>query len=316
MYYKTVKQFNVLCGLILLLAISCHYDNKQNTSRIDKRNFSISDTLSIDKIIIENRSLKKIKLQRKNNKWSLNDSLIARQGQINLLLKTIKEMRIKQPVARSALKNVTKRMGIQNTKVDFFKKNKIIKTIYIGGETADQLGTFMMIHGAKEPYVVHIPGFKGYLSSRFSCQERDWKDKKLFHKSIKSINYNIPSTQTYRSININTKQTQALQKIYCEDFITQTPNLDEIKQREPFMVITINTTNDNQQKLNCVRKLPVNKIKYQDHKYDRERFYGIINNNIMLIQYKQFEEFIKLNNITKEFTPWQNNNQKTLQAIS
>ena len=47
----------------------------------------------------------------------------------------------------------------------------------------------------------------------------------------------------------------------------------------------------NKQVLSCVRKKPVNKEKYKNNKYDQERFYGIINNTVMLIQYKQFQNF-------------------------
>ena len=108
-------------------------------------------------------------------------------------------MRIKHPIARSALENIIKRMSIQNTKVDIFQNNKQVKTIYIGGETADQLGTFMMIEGAKEPYVVYIPGFNGYLSSRFSCQEHLWRDKKIFHKKIKTAKYSLSEPKNIES---------------------------------------------------------------------------------------------------------------------
>ncbi len=71
-------------------------------------------------------------------------------------------MKIKQPVARSALKNVIQRMAIQNTKVEIFQNSKKTKTIYIGGETQDQLGTFMMIEGAKEPYITNLGSKFGY----------------------------------------------------------------------------------------------------------------------------------------------------------
>ena len=42
-------------------------------------------------------------------------------------------------------------------KLKFFQTTKKLEQFYVGGETADQLGTFMMLEGAKEPYVVHIP---------------------------------------------------------------------------------------------------------------------------------------------------------------
>ena len=127
-------------------------------------------------------------------------------------------MRIKNPVARSALNNVIKRMAVQNTKVTIYSNNGDMKTLFIGGETADQLGTFMMIDGAKEPYVIHIPGFNGYLSSRFNCKEDLWRDKKLFDNNSK-IYYNIQATNLNSSdpnqwIEIDASKVK---NTYCEN---------------------------------------------------------------------------------------------------
>ena len=123
--------FTILSMFFLLILIYNGIKNKNTTNslREDKSDFAINDTLMIEKIILENRSLEKIKLTRdnKNKTWILNDSLLANQHSINLILKTIKEMRVKQPISRSAIQNIIKRMAIQNTKVELFnmrKKNK------------------------------------------------------------------------------------------------------------------------------------------------------------------------------------------------
>ena len=297
--------------LILLIFIVINKNQSQSSLRFDKRNFAIEDTVSINHIILQNRNLEKITLTRdpQHNQWLLNDSIQANRYLINLLLKTIKEMRVKQPIARAALPNIIKRMAIQHTKVEVFQNNKKIKTIYVGGETQDQLGTFMMIEGAVEPYIMHIPGFNGYLSSRFSCKKELWRSKKVFERNMKTAKYRF--THELKMNDISNNNIENLKKIHCEAYLTNNDNfhINDIKQREPFFVITTITKENKTEELYCIRKKPVNKHKYDKHKYDRERFYGIINNTLILIQYKQFDNFIESEGIVDNFTPWKNKNK-------
>ena len=297
--------------LILLMLIFINKNQSKSSLRFDKRNFAIEDTVSINQIILQNRNLEKITLTRETdqNQWVLNDSIPANQYLINLLLKTMKEMRVKQPIARAALTNIIKRMAIQHTKVEIFQNDKTMKTIYVGGETQDQLGTFMMIEGAVEPYIMHIPGFNGYLSSRFSCKKELWRSKKVFEHNIKNAKYRF--INELKTNDIADKNIYNLKKIYCESYLTNNDNfnINNIKQREPFFIITTITKDNKTEELYCIRKKPVNKHKYAEHKYDRERFYGIINNTLILIQYKQFDNFIESEGIVDNFTPWKNKNK-------
>ena len=299
-----------ICFLTGLIIIGLRQNRNTSSIRVDKRNFSTTDTASVYQIILENRNLETIKLSRhiKKNTWILNDSIIANQYLIDLLLKTIKEMKIKNPIARSALPNIIQRMAIQNTRLEIFQNKKKPKVIYIGGETPDQLGTYMMLEGAKEPYVIHIPGFNGYLSSRFSCKERLWRDKKIFTNKIVSAKYILNNSMEMTSSYIIAKNIDELHTIHCESFLTSNTqfNTNEIKNRTPFFEIEIINKNGENEILRCIRKKPVNKEKYQDHKYDRERFYGIKDNAIMLIQYKQFENFLISESILDSFMPWKN----------
>ena len=81
-------------------------------------------------------------------------------------------------------------------------------------------------------------------------------------------------------------------------------NAEEIKNRLPFIRMKIIDKNNTIQQLYCVRKKPVNKPKYKNQKYDQERFYLILDNTLMLVQYKQFEDFSTKERIKKEFFPW------------
>jgi len=56
----------------------------------------------------------------------------------------------------------------------------LLKTIYVGAQTPDQTGTFMMIEGSSTPFVTHISGFVGYLTPRFNTHFIRWKSKEVF----------------------------------------------------------------------------------------------------------------------------------------
>ena len=65
----------------------------------------------------------------------------------------------------------------------------------------------MILENSSEPYVVSIPGFNGYLSSRFSCEENDWKDKIIFNYDKNEI----------ESVHLNYRDTIHSFKIYSDD---------------------------------------------------------------------------------------------------
>ena len=95
-------------------------------------------------------------------------------------------MKIKYPVSESMHNSVIKDLATQGVKLELYSGDKfLMKTIYIGGETADFLGTYMMIDGSERAYVVHLPGFNGFLSPRFNIDGRKvtsqiWRSRKIF----------------------------------------------------------------------------------------------------------------------------------------
>lgn len=300
---QRIIKYLVAIVLIVLIYLSYKTQNRSSSTRLDKKNFEVSDTSKIERIDLSNRNLQMVSLRRSVGCWTLNDSLFANQSSVNLILKTIKEMRVKNPIARSALKNVIERMGIQNTKVEIFSNNKKIKTIYVGGETADQLGTFMMLEGAKEPYVVHIPGFNGYLSSRFHCRESDWRDKNIF-RNLKKISYFNPTINRENNIKSkwSTTDSKYLKKIYCEKFL-DLKLFNDVVDRESFLIFRVIDDKDNEEFIYLKRKKPPNKEKYSMNKYDMDRFYALYKNNLMLVQYKQFNDFIASQKSLLNFIP-------------
>jgi len=293
-----MKKIIIIIFLIFITFFSCQ--NKKKLT--DRRDFSINNIDQIDYIEIKNKTPKAVFLYKKNKKWELKNGFPVSKEAIGYLLETIQDMQIKRPVAVKEKENILKRMSVQRTQVSIFSNGKNIKTIYVGGNTQDQLGTYMILNDSSEPYVMSIPGFNGYLSSRFSCEENTWKDKIIFNinkddiEKIK-INYrdSINSFQIHSKDSLSNQYFSNFQKISCEKFLKNTRdfNVEEIKKREPIFDVNIRLKTSEEIKLKAFEKKSSLKGRTKNKNYDTERFYGLFKDELILIQYQQFENILK-----------------------
>ncbi len=152
------------------------------------RDFNVEDTASVDRIFMVDKENNIVDLTKsKNGQWYVNDKYLAKKNNIQLLLKTLHRMRIKTPVAKAAEGNILKRLATKSVKVEVYSGNNLLKTIYIGGVTQNQLGTYALIKGSNRPFVIEIPGFRGYLSSRFTTYPISWRTTRVFYYNESQI---------------------------------------------------------------------------------------------------------------------------------
>lgn len=286
----------IILLFIIIIFFSCSQENLT-----DKRNFSIENIDVIDYIEIKNKTPKTVILKKENEVWKLKTGFAVKKEAINYLLETLRDIEIKRPIAVNEKENILKRMSVQRTKVSIFSNEKKIKTIYIGGNTQDQLGTYMILENSSEPYVVSIPGFNGYLSSRFSCEENDWKDKMIFNydkNEIESVHLNyrdtIHSFKIYSNDNISNKYFSYFKNISSEKFLKNNKdfNIEEIKKRKPIFDISLSLKNGEKIELIGFEKKSSLRGRTSIKNYDTERFYGLFNGELILIQYQQFKNIL------------------------
>ena len=188
------KNLIIILVIIVLSTIIAIVLSNQKTSTIEQ-NFHIEDTRSIKKIIMEDRDGYKSELEKKNDSvWMVNNEFEAAPKMINTLMETLRDMRVREPVARAAHANIIKQLSARHVRVDiytkghyinlgfikFFEREKFEKTIYVGNQTMDNMGTYMIVKGTELPCVVHIPNFRGYLSTRFDTDPDNWKPHTIF----------------------------------------------------------------------------------------------------------------------------------------
>jgi len=177
------KNRNAILIFTFLSIVAAYFifSRKEGTIRQELRDFTVEDTAAVDKIFLADKRGNQVLLERKSPaEWTLNGESRARQDGINLLLATVKNMEVRSPVGKAAQKNIIKNLAAEAVKAEIYQHGKLFKTIYVGGPTQDQLGTYMYLQNSTVPFIMHIPGFDGYLTPRFMVGTGDWKIKSIF----------------------------------------------------------------------------------------------------------------------------------------
>ena len=109
-----------------------------------------------------------------------------------MLLSTANKIRVKKPVSKAAFDNVISFIATSGVLVEFFQDDKMVMSYIIGSNTADHLGTYMILRDSKEPFVVHIPYLNGFLSPRYGIQANlidvmKWRSNLVFNLSLEQI---------------------------------------------------------------------------------------------------------------------------------
>ncbi len=198
------NRVTLIIALILLIAAGALFvTNSYTTLRKDSSDFAIEDTASVTKIFIADKNNNEVTLDRQaDGSWLVDGKYTVQQAKISSFLKTLMDIEVRSPVPLVARNNVITRMAVIAKKIEIyqvtprinifnrirlFPREKLTKVYYVGDVTQDNQGTFMLMEGAEEPYIVHIPGFRGFVSTRYSTVKADWRDYTVFHTPINEI---------------------------------------------------------------------------------------------------------------------------------
>lgn len=313
----------VVLGLVAVLLIR---GDKGGSIKTELKDFAVRDTAAVDKIFMVKKSNEQVLLTRgEDGRWLVNEKYVVRQDAIDLLLKTMTRLRVKAPVSQSAMDNVLKMLATRNTKVEIYSKGKLIKTYYVGGPTQDQMGTFMMLEGSSVPFVISIPGFVGYLSTRYFTEEEQWRSQILLEydfneiAGITSINHAMPEQSmllTQQDNRFSLKRlsdgavapvidTLALkffvsqfEKVACEFYADQMDQAvkDSLLSATPLHELIVQDTRGKITSIKAHRRPPMPQVDPNEPtpEYDDERMFALVNDDHwVVIQYFVFNPLFK-----------------------
>lgn len=189
--HKNLQLFYVLILVTAAAAGIRWYMSKNNTADLSSAqaaDFAIVDTAAVTRIVIADKDGETADLRREPGQryWSLNNRHLARKDAVDLLLKTFKRIAIKGAVTQAERPTVMRMLAGRAKKVEIFTEGNPapIKTWYIGTATQNHTGTYMLLETkagmADEPFITHMEGFTGFLSTRFFTDEREWRYTGVF----------------------------------------------------------------------------------------------------------------------------------------
>ncbi len=329
--------------LLTLLAVALLLTSRNGTMRQQENDFAVNDTSNITKIFLADKNNHTVKLQRLDEgSWKLNDKYAASSDLVPILLKTLLTIDVKAPVVKAARNNIIRALAVKSVKIEVYQEvyrinlfgriklfphEKCTRTYYVGDATMDNMGTFMLMEGSEEPYIVYIPGFRGFVATRYTAMEIDWRDHTIFSSKlpdIKSVSLQFSEKPEYSfSITNNNNRSFSLasltdsrplvrfdtlkvieylgsfRRINFESFLNDIPKKeqDSIKSLPPTFLITLNDKMGTQHILKAWRRKALQgelDIEGKPTEWDRDRMYALVEDtgDFVAIQYFVFDRLL------------------------
>jgi hypothetical protein len=213
-------------GIVSIVLMRKPWSNSTRSSEM----FAVKDTSKVTRVFLADKAGSSLLLQRNSdNTWNANKSVLVDHTKINLLLTTLHDLQMKIPVAASMHNTAMAILGSSGIKCEVYAGDEIVKVIYIGSETPDKEGTFMILEGEDQPYIVQQPGFIGFLTPRFNTDEIKWRSKLIFNvakKDIEEITITYPNAPQ-ESFVLNAKVAQ--QQGFIQDIKGNLVRTDTLK---------------------------------------------------------------------------------------
>jgi len=326
------KIVGITLTLVLLIGVALYVSNNESNSTIsgELSNFAVEDTASITKIFLADKNNQAITLDKTQNGWMVNGTFPARKDIMQVLLETIKKIKVRSPVSKSSFENIVKGIASNSVKVEIYQGGEMpSKVYYVGGPNQDHSGTYMLLEDSKVPFIMHIEGFRGYITPRYFTNINEWRSSAVFAlkpgqiESIKlefpkdpSKSWKISKTEENNlgfQINYlsNGNSFQSLDTGYLARYIkryemvyfegieeTKSENyIDSIKTSIPEQIYSVTDIKGNTNEIKVFLKPAHKGAQDYDGKsidYDLDRQYGLLNDkDFVVIQYVIFDPLKK-----------------------
>ena len=199
------KRNIILIAIVALIAIMALVVALRGSRKATfPQDYHIEDINSVTRIFLADKQNQHVLLTRTGDStWIVDDQYEANQPMVDLLLETLNTMRIRQQVNRNAIPTINKDLAARAIKVEVYQRKpffnwfnghlrlfpheKLSVTYYVGRETQDMMASYMFRKGDKVPYVIYIPGFRGFPTPRFITDPLKWRSHTIVDLNVRQI---------------------------------------------------------------------------------------------------------------------------------
>jgi len=177
MLRKTIR-FSVIAIPVFVLMIYLLRDRspfgEKNTS------FSVKHGKEITRIELKDNA-GSLNLEKKGEEWFLNNKHETRKSSILFILKILKEMEIKSPVAPEYFNKEIVGNGIFPVRVKVYEKSKILRSFLVYKTASNSYGNIMKLKESSKPFIIYVPGSELEIGSAFTMNELFWQPYTVFN---------------------------------------------------------------------------------------------------------------------------------------
>ncbi|MGC4059224.1 MAG: hypothetical protein QM743_14075 [Chitinophagaceae bacterium] len=191
-----------LVYLVVLAILGCgvywfFFQNSDNLYSSKDADFGYKDTASVGRIFLAETNGISVLLERNpDNSWTLNKKYPAMPIQIINILTCLNRQTALSPVPEKDRDRVIKLLAGMGVKVELYDRSgKKLRCFYVAGQGPNYHGSYMLMEGSQEPYLVEIRGFEGYLTPRYTTDEAEWRSRSVFQVAdyeIRSFSVTYP----------------------------------------------------------------------------------------------------------------------------
>ncbi|MEM1137282.1 MAG: hypothetical protein AAGI07_15695 [Bacteroidota bacterium] len=198
----------IAINIVLLSAVlfSLRSTEKTTTLSINKENFTLADTIGINRIEIGNNVLEKVGV----DKWRVNDKFDVQPDRMASLFAVLGRVEIKRPVPEANLNEVKSLLNSTAFNVKIYKDGTLLKQYQLAGEKDE---TFARDATTSLPYIIYIPGYFVNIYSLFNIAENDWRDKRIMFTTWRTLQNLAINYNNNPSSNLNISFDSAFYKV-------------------------------------------------------------------------------------------------------
>ncbi len=198
------KRVVLLLVLFIVLGGVAWWLSSSNTSNskmsFPDRDFAVENVDDIYRIFIADKKGRTVDLKKQSDgRWLLNDQHETFENPINVILRTIKSLRVMYIPPKASEDMLIRGLASDGIKVEIYdKKGDNMKTFYVGGNTADDLGTAFIMEGYSKPYIMHVPTQVGGIRSRFAVKDADLMSRWIYrakYDNIEEVSLQYPTNR-------------------------------------------------------------------------------------------------------------------------
>lgn len=322
---KNLRLYIILAVLITIAGIF-YFSNTKGTLNLRNASFAIKSPDAILRIALSS-SDQRLVLEKKSGDWKVNNKYRATDKYVQNLKEALSRIAVLTPVSKAERQQVASILKKDGILVEVFGKRRSIGKFYVGKPSMNREKTYMMMEDSNEPFITHIPAFKGLIAELFVLEESYWRNKIVFdykpqnietirveypwesNKSFKAINYhdgtfairNIGKDEFLQDFNVDklARYFTYYQRIVFEDVVvnlTQT-EIDSVLNSTAFSVISVKDDSNHENKITIYRKPATIELDEFGNKvrFDYDLAYATLNNNqeLITIQYYIFDPLLK-----------------------